>query len=429
MAVIVVDHDGGDMTLACLRALAATEWPGRLRVVLVDNASARPLGAAAVAALGGELVPSACNLGFAGGVNLGLQHVGTGTPDGPELVALMNNDAFVAPGWLAPLVAALDADAGLGAAQSKLLFEPVFAPLTVSAPLRPQRRGPEVGVRVDAPPGSVFGAGFDAIRPGEWWTTAPEAVLYVPAASDPAAPVVADEAAAGATAADTVVDAAAAGLTVRLSFEGAAGATVDGRSVPVPGAVDVALPTARCSVVQNAGNELTPALWVRDRGAREPDDGRFDEPCAVWGWCGGGVLLRGAYLDDVGWMDERFFLYWEDVDLSWRGALRGWRYGYVPASVVRHRHGASMGALNPRFEALNQRNRLVVLARHAGGRAAARALARTAAEAAWFAWRDVVVVLVRERRRPSWRRSSVRVRALAGAAAMLARRPRAATGR
>ena len=410
-AVVVVDHDGGEMTLACLRHLAATEWDGPLRVVLVDNASQRPLTAEQLASVGGptaglrpsgwsvEAVRSARNLGFAGGVNLGFAHLGVGSPGGPDLVALVNNDAFVAPGWLAPLVGALDGDPAVGAAAAKLLFEPVFAPVGVTAPLVAQRRGPALGVRVVAPPGSVFGAGFDAVRPGEWWTTAPEGTVYVPVAAGP---------------------------EVRLGLAAAApgSATVAGRTVAVrPGApteVAVRLPAAEVSVIQNAGNELTSALWVRDRGARQPDDARFDEPCDVWGWCGGAVLFPASYLADVGWMDDRFFLYWEDVDLSWRGARRGWRYRYVPTSVVRHRHGASMGALGPRFEALNQRNRLVVVARHAGLRAATRAWARVAAEAAWFAWRDGVVAVV-GRRRPSGRRVTVRLRALGGAVSILAR--------
>ena len=45
--------------------------------------------------------------------------------------------------------------------------------------------------------------------------------------------------------------------------------------------------------------------------------------------------------EDVGLFDERFFLYYEDTDLSWRGRGRGWRYRYVPEARVRHIHAAS----------------------------------------------------------------------------------------
>ena len=53
----------------------------------------------------------------------------------------------------------------------------------------------------------------------------------------------------------------------------------------------------------------------------------------MFAWCGGGVLLRPRYLADVGLFDERFFLYYEDTDLSWRGRSRGWRYRYVPEAA------------------------------------------------------------------------------------------------
>ncbi len=90
----------------------------------------------------------------------------------------------------------------------------------------------------------------------------------------------------------------------------------------------------------------------------------------MFAWCGGAVLLRRGYLDDVGLFDERLFLYYEDTDLSWRGRLRGWRYVYVPASVVRHRHAQSSGVGSPMFRYYTERNRLLVLAKNAPARLA-----------------------------------------------------------
>ena len=78
-----------------------------------------------------------------------------------------------------------------------------------------------------------------------------------------------------------------------------------------------------------------------------------DEPVEVFGWCGGAVLLRPRYLADVGLLDERYFAYYEDFDMSWRGRLRGWRYRYVPDSVVHHRHAAGLGVGSERFRFLS----------------------------------------------------------------------------
>jgi len=55
------------------------------------------------------------------------------------------------------------------------------------------------------------------------------------------------------------------------------------------------------------------------------------------GWCsGGGVLIRAEALRQVGVFDDRFFLYCEDVDLSWRMWQQGWRCKINPQAVFSH---------------------------------------------------------------------------------------------
>ena len=55
-------------------------------------------------------------------------------------------------------------------------------------------------------------------------------------------------------------------------------------------------------------------------------------------WCtGAATLFRRKAFEEAGGFDERlFFMYCEDVDLSWKLWLRGWRCIYVPDAVVRH---------------------------------------------------------------------------------------------
>src|SRR5262249_38213267 len=55
-------------------------------------------------------------------------------------------------------------------------------------------------------------------------------------------------------------------------------------------------------------------------------------------WCtGAAVLVRRKAFEDLGGFDEHiFFMYCEDVDLSWKLWLRGWKCIYVPDAVVRH---------------------------------------------------------------------------------------------
>lgn len=55
-------------------------------------------------------------------------------------------------------------------------------------------------------------------------------------------------------------------------------------------------------------------------------------------WCSGAAaLIRRDAFDEAGGFDEKlFFMYCEDVDLSWRLWLSGWKCVYVPDAVVRH---------------------------------------------------------------------------------------------
>jgi GT2 family glycosyltransferase len=55
-------------------------------------------------------------------------------------------------------------------------------------------------------------------------------------------------------------------------------------------------------------------------------------------------------LDSVGLLDEEtFFMYWEDVDLSFRLRNSGWKLAVAPASHLQHKENASLGLTNPKL--------------------------------------------------------------------------------
>ena len=56
---------------------------------------------------------------------------------------------------------------------------------------------------------------------------------------------------------------------------------------------------------------------------------------------GASLLLRRKALDDVGYLDDRFFLYWEDTDLCKRMWQKGWKVVYFPQATVYHYVGGS----------------------------------------------------------------------------------------
>lgn len=62
---------------------------------------------------------------------------------------------------------------------------------------------------------------------------------------------------------------------------------------------------------------------------------------------GSSLLVRSAYLQEVGLMAEEYFLYFEEIDWVTRGRGR-YRLAYAPKSIVYHKVGASIGtATNP----------------------------------------------------------------------------------
>jgi hypothetical protein len=56
---------------------------------------------------------------------------------------------------------------------------------------------------------------------------------------------------------------------------------------------------------------------------------------------GAAIVIRRQLLDDIGLLDERFFMYCEDVDLGFRAKQKGWRVVYYPGAVVTHAIGKS----------------------------------------------------------------------------------------
>lgn len=62
------------------------------------------------------------------------------------------------------------------------------------------------------------------------------------------------------------------------------------------------------------------------------------------GWvCGGSMLIRREVFDDVGLLDESFFLYFEETDFALHARRAGWSCWYVPGSRVVHLVGRSSG--------------------------------------------------------------------------------------
>ena len=76
----------------------------------------------------------------------------------------------------------------------------------------------------------------------------------------------------------------------------------------------------------------------------------------VFGVCGAACLMPRAVFEELGGFDETFFASHEDVDLSYRARLRGYRCRYVADAVVRHHGSATLGRVSAFAVFHGQRN-------------------------------------------------------------------------
>jgi len=76
----------------------------------------------------------------------------------------------------------------------------------------------------------------------------------------------------------------------------------------------------------------------------------------VFGMCGAACMMPKAVFDELGGFDEDFFASHEDVDLSYRARLRGYRCRYVADAVVRHVGSATLGTVSAFSVFQGQRN-------------------------------------------------------------------------
>jgi GT2 family glycosyltransferase len=337
---------------------------------------------------GVRVIDAGANLGFGGGCNLALADL-----DAVDYVALVNNDAQVEPGWLAPLVAALEDDPLVGAANPKILFSDRFLDVHLSSDTAERGVGDRrpLGVRVsgarvdgqDAWERVQLVSGFWGLEHGAngegafQWTNG-LAHVRIPAGQPRC------ELRLAADIRRTV-----------LATSGAQRTELD--VTPAPAWFEVPLDGEPFDVLNNVGSVVLRDGHGADRGYLERDDAQFDEVEEVFAWCGAAVLLSRAYLETVGLFEDRYFLYYEDFDLSWRGRAEGWRYLYVPASVVRHVHSASSVEGSRLFQHYDERNRLLTLTRNAPPALAVREAVRHPLITGSYARRDILVPLVHRR--------------------------------
>ncbi len=112
-------------------------------------------------------------------------------------------------------------------------------------------------------------------------------------------------------------------------------------------------------IIDSVGLAIHANGLASQRGLGQPDAGQYDVQEKVAGLCFAAALVRRAAFDDqrVGLLDDRYFMFYEDVDWSLRSQVLGETLRTVPDAVVHHVHSASTRSLGGGFKTrLIQRN-------------------------------------------------------------------------
>jgi len=114
----------------------------------------------------------------------------------------------------------------------------------------------------------------------------------------------------------------------------------------------------RREVFDSAGLLVYPDGICRSRGWLEQDVGQYAEADEVLCPNGCAAVYRRSMIDEVGFFDDAYFAYLEDLDLGLRGQLRGWRCRYVPTAVAYHKKSMTTGYHSSLKAFLVERNRI-----------------------------------------------------------------------
>ena len=111
-------------------------------------------------------------------------------------------------------------------------------------------------------------------------------------------------------------------------------------------------------------------MYASHRGVDEVDEGQYDTTEETPFITGCSMMIKREVIETIGILDDKFYLYLEDLDFCLRAKQAGYKLLYLPKSIIWHVNaGSSGGPGNPMHEYYLTRNRLLVGMRYAPIRA------------------------------------------------------------
>jgi len=95
-------------------------------------------------------------------------------------------------------------------------------------------------------------------------------------------------------------------------------------------------------LIDNAGDEFTIFGWAYKAGDGRPSEA-YDKPRVIFSACAGAAIYRKEVFEEIGYFDERFFAYLEDVDIGFRANLHGYKNVFCPKAEALHIGSSTTG--------------------------------------------------------------------------------------
>lgn len=115
------------------------------------------------------------------------------------------------------------------------------------------------------------------------------------------------------------------------------------------------------NIIDDAGDEYSILGWSFKRGDGKSID-NYTKTEEVFSSCAGAAIYRKTILDEIGFFDENFFAYLEDIDISYRARIFGYKNYYSHKAKVYHIGSATSGSRHNSFKVrLAARNNIFLI--------------------------------------------------------------------
>ena len=115
------------------------------------------------------------------------------------------------------------------------------------------------------------------------------------------------------------------------------------------------------ALVDSAGDYFSALGWGFSRGKDRVAE-LYKEDREIFSSCAGAAIYRKNILDEIGYFDEAFFAYLEDMDLGYRARLSGYINVLASKAIVYHVGSGSSGSRHNAFKVkLSSRNSFLVM--------------------------------------------------------------------